>query len=83
MDSMEKSLDMLERDIKEAADVASECTQEWCEATEHYIDDIGNYLFSIHEPRWADPEDSKRLKNLKKRLHDIYAEYKSTAEKAA
>ena len=76
VDSLDQSIVHLEQDLKEGKEMLDICTDEWCRATEHYIDDIGNALFSIHEPRWASKEDSKRIKDLKRRLHDIYAEYK-------
>jgi len=75
--SMEESLNMLEKDIDEAAEMSEKCTGEWCEATEHVIDEISNSLFSISEPRWSSEEDSKKLKALKRRVHDLYAKYKA------
>lgn len=79
MDNMEKSLDLVEQQLNEAAEMTEICTSEWCEATEHVLDDLGNFLFSISEPRGSNEEDTQRLKALKKRLHDLYAQYKSTA----
>ena len=76
VDSLDQSLVRLEKDLEEGKEMRDICTDEWCRATEHYIDDIGNALFSISEPRWASEEDSKKIKNLKRRLHDLYAEYK-------
>ena len=76
VDSLERSLALLEQELKESKEMMDICTDEWCQATEHYIDEIGNALFSISEPRWSSEEDSKRIKVLKRRLHDIYAEYK-------
>jgi hypothetical protein len=77
VDSLEKSLDTLEAELDEAAEMAGTCTSEWCEATEHVLDELGNSLFSISEPRWVSNEDSKRIKALKGRLHDLYAKYKA------
>ena len=77
VNSLDQSIVRLEQDLKEGKEMLDICTDEWCRATEHYIDDIGNALFSISEPRWASQEDSKRIKDLKRRLHDIYEEYKS------
>jgi hypothetical protein len=31
---------------------------------------------SLSEPRWSDESDSKKIKSLKRRLHDLYAKYK-------
>ena len=79
MRSMEESLELLETGIKEAAEMAHICTDEWCQATEHVIDDLSNALFSISEPHWAPEEDSKKLKDLRKRVHSLYSRYKSVS----
>ena len=79
MAALEKSLNQLEKDIEEAAEMADTCTEEWCTATEHVIDELGNSLFSISEPRWSSDSDSKKIKALKRRLHDIYAKYKGAS----
>ena len=79
--NMDKSIVMLENEIDEAAQMASTCTSEWCEATEHVIDELSNSLFSISEPRWSSKEDSDKIKQLKRKIHDLYAKYKSTARK--
>ncbi|MFZ0242162.1 MAG: hypothetical protein WAL90_10990 [Desulfobacterales bacterium] len=77
LDSLDTALDNLEKDIKEASDMAGVCTDEWCQATQHVIDDLSNALFSISEPRWSNEEDSKRIKQLKRRVHDLYADYRT------
>jgi len=74
--SLEKSLRLLDADIKEAKQMAGKCTDEWCAATEHVIDDLSNVLFSISEPRWSDAAVSKKIKELKHRVHDLYADYR-------
>lgn len=76
MNSLEQSIRLLDSDIKEASQMASICTNEWCEATEHVIDELNNALFSISEPRWSDKDLSGKLKSLKNRVHDLYANYK-------
>jgi hypothetical protein len=76
LNALENSLNILERDIEEAKNMAGVCTDEWCEATKHVFDEIGNALFSISEPRWSTPEDSQRIKTLKRRLYDLYVNYK-------
>jgi hypothetical protein len=83
VEALEKSLDMLDKDITEAHDMASVCTSEWCEATEHVIDELSNALFSISEPRWSSPEDSKKIKRLKRRVYDLYVNYRGVYEKVA
>ena len=80
--SLEQAVQKLEIDIKEAAEMADACTSEWCQATEHVVDDLSNALFSISEPRWANKEDSDKIKQLKRRVHDLYADYRSAAAQA-
>jgi hypothetical protein len=80
VNNLEKGLDILEEDIDEAAKMADECTAEWCQATEYVIDELSNSLFSISEPSWSSDEDSKKIKKLRRRLHDLYAKYKATSK---
>lgn len=77
MDALEKSIKDLEKDIEEAADMSRRCASEWCEATEHVIDEINNSLFTISEPRWSSDEDFGRIKALKRRVREFYTRYKS------
>lgn len=81
MDGLERSMELLERDIRDTQDVAAVCTGEWCSATEHSFDEINNALFSISEPRWADEETTKRIKALKRRMYDLYVNYRGVYEK--
>ena len=82
LDALERSLDLLDVQIREAAEMAGTCTNEWCEATEHFIDDLSNSLFSISEPHWSSKEDEQRIKRLKHRVHDLYANYRSVYKQA-
>lgn len=83
MNALEESIHSLELQLDEAAEMAGICSGEWCEAIEHVIDELGNSLFSISEPRWTSQEDSKKLKRLKRRLYDLYANYRETYNRAA
>ena len=78
---METALNTIDEEIKEASEMSDACTSEWCEATEHVIDEISNSLFSISEPRGTSEEDSRRLKDMKKKVHDLYSKYKAAAGK--
>jgi len=79
VNSIEESLDLLEKGIDEAEEMRHICTDEWCVATEHVLDELGNSLFSISEPRWASEEDGRKLKALKRRVHDLYGKYKAVS----
>ena len=79
IDNLEKSLELLEKEIDFTSKMQNACTLEWCQLTEQTFDEISNALFSISEPSWASDEDSKKLKALKRRVHDVYAQYKAAA----
>jgi small-conductance mechanosensitive channel len=78
-----KALNKLEKDLKEAESMAAVCTNEWCQATEHILDELSDALFSISEPRWLKGEQSRELKQLKHKLHDLYANYRQTYQQIA
>lgn len=63
--------------------MAGICTDEWCNATEHVLGEIGNTLFTISEHRWFSKEDSYWIKSLKRRLYDIHVNYRGVFENAA
>ena len=71
LDALETSIQDLQKDIDEAADMTQRCTSEWCAATEHVIDEINDALFSISEPRWTPDEYSRRIKSLKRQVREL------------
>jgi small-conductance mechanosensitive channel len=77
LNSLDLAVQKLETDVKEASEMAGVCTDEWCQATEHVIDELSNALFSISEPRWSNQEDSLRIKQLRRLVHDLYADYRN------
>ena len=77
--NMEESLNMVEEGLDEASQLRGICTAEWCVATEHVIDELSNSLFSISEPHWSSEEDSKKMKMLRRRVHELYVKYKAIA----
>lgn len=81
MKNLERSTQLLEQDIAETAEMGQICTDEWCLATEHTLDELANMIFSISEPRWADGADSEKIKSLRHKVHDLYAKYKSVVIK--
>ena len=81
VENLEESLDLLEKEVDFTSKMVDACTVEWCEATERAMDEISNSLFSISEPSWLSDEDSKKLKALKRKVHEVYAKYKAAAEK--
>jgi len=76
MKHLDNSTHLLEQEIEEAAEMEEICTDEWCLAVEHTIDDLANMIYSISEPRWVTADDSEKIKNLRHRVHDLYAKYR-------
>ena len=77
MANLDKSLSLLAQDIAEAGEMAQICTDEWCLATENVLDELAKVIFAISEPRWLSKEDSKKISDLRHRVHDLYARYKA------
>jgi hypothetical protein len=75
--NLDNSLNMLDEDITEAAEMSQICTDEWCLSTEGVVDELAKVIYAISEPRWLTDEDSKRIRHLRNRIHDLYAKYKS------
>lgn len=73
------SLELLDKDIVETKEMQRICTDEWCQATESNLDEVAKLIFSISEPRWLTDEDSKRIRMLRERIHDLYSKYKGAA----
>jgi hypothetical protein len=80
LDNLDKALGVIEQQVREAKEVRDICTDEWCEATEHAIEELNDQVTHIHEPWFTTKEDSQRIKAMKKRLREIFYEYKKTAE---
>ncbi len=76
MANLTSSLNELEKDIREAQEIDSICTNEWCVAIERDIDDLHNSIYSISEPRFSCSGHSKKIRRLRNRLHDLYEKYK-------
>ncbi|MDJ0782226.1 MAG: hypothetical protein QNJ22_09655 [Desulfosarcinaceae bacterium] len=74
LNALDRSVRDLEEDLRESARMQGFCKGEWCSANRHVLDEIGNALFMISEPRCTTKAQSRRIKELKQRLHDLYAE---------
>ena len=73
---LEKSLDMLQDDIDQVAEVSEVCTDEWCKSAEDMLDYLHKSIYSITEPRWADKEVSHKIHELRDRVKDLYVHFK-------
>jgi hypothetical protein len=73
---LKQALIDLEQDITEAEKMSDTCTLEWCEAIEHVVDELSNAIYSIHEPVFSTDEQSQSIKDMRKRIHEIYHRYK-------
>ena len=76
---LEESTTILEKNIEDAGKMEHICTDEWCMATEDYIDELHKSIYSISEPRWATEEDSKKISDLRKRIKKLYTKYEKVS----
>jgi hypothetical protein len=76
MGNLNDSINIIERDIQEAADFDKECTGEWCTTMETSIDELAKFIYSISEPRWLSEEDSRMIRDMRYKIHDIYSRFK-------
>ncbi len=74
--SLEKGLEILEKEIEDARDVEKVCTDEWCKSVDVYIDELHNAIYSLTEPRFGSEEDSRKIKELRRRIRDLYVQFK-------
>ncbi|MFH7325552.1 hypothetical protein [Desulfurivibrio sp. C05AmB] len=77
IENLEKSVELVARDLEEAKEMTQICTDEWCAATEEVLDELAKLVFSISEPRWLSRDDSKKISALRHRIHDLYSRYKA------
>lgn len=82
MKGLDNSFKIIERDLKEAADFDAKCTEEWCTTSESTIDELAKFVYSISEPRWLSDKDSKMIRDMRHRIHDIYAKFKGISSSA-
>lgn len=68
-------LDRIEKEFEESREIDEICTGEWCRAIEFSLDELAKDLYSISEPRWVSQDYSRTLRNMRRRLHDLYAKY--------
>ncbi len=76
IENLTASLEVLGKDIKETKEMQGLCTDEWCQATESYLDELAKMIYSISEPRWLTTKDSEEIRQIRQRIHDLYARYK-------
>lgn len=77
MKNLNVSLGKLDHDINEARRADARCTGAFCKTIESSIDELSKYIYSISEPRWVSNADSKQIRQMRTRLHDMYLRYRS------
>ncbi len=81
INQIEEAINRLEAEMKEASEVESAGHPEWERSIGGYIDELHRVIFSLAEPRYGSEEDHKKIAALRKRLKDLYAEFKNMAKK--
>lgn len=76
MKNLNDCLKKIETDFEESREIDEICTGEWCRAIEFSLDEMAKELYSISEPRWVADDYSRTLRNMRRRLHDLYSRYR-------
>ena len=76
MKGLDNSFSIIEHDLKEATNFDARCRGEWCTKMEDSIDELAKSIYSISEPRWLSDQDSRMIRSMRHRVHDIYAKFK-------
>lgn len=71
-DSFHESVERLEEIVDDITEMRGMCTDEWCDANECMLGEATVAAFALSEPHWASSSDSKKLKDVKKRLHHLH-----------
>jgi len=77
MKNLVECLDQIEKEFEESRQIDEVCHGEWCRAVELSFDEFAKELYSISEPRWAADDYSRTLRNMRRRLRDLYSRYKA------
>lgn len=75
-------LERIEKDFEASREIDEVCNGEWCRAIEYSLDEMAKELYSISEPRWVADDYSRTLRNMRRRLHDLYARYQGLRSSA-
>jgi len=73
MENLFASMQKMEQTVNEAAEMPMDCTEDWCANARALLDDLNHQIFSIHEPKWSSDDDSRRIRTMKRKIHDIYS----------
>ena len=74
---LEKAINALETQIKEADDVEHSGHAEWERSIGGYIDELHRVIFSLAEPRYGSEEDHQKIAALRSKLKDLYRDFKN------
>ncbi len=81
LEQIEKAMERLKAEIKEAREVEKSSHPEWERSIAGYIDELHRVIFSLAEPRYGSEKVHKKIAKLRKELKDIYADFRNMAKK--
>ncbi len=81
INQLEEATNRLEQEIREAADVEKAGRADWERSIGGYIDELHRVIFSLAEPRYGSEKEHQKIAELRKRLKDLYADFKNMVSK--
>ncbi len=79
--ALEDAIKTLEDEIREASEVEQAGREDWEKSIEGYIDELHGIIFSLPEPRYGHEDLHKKIVGLRKRIKDLYADFKKMLKK--
>jgi hypothetical protein len=80
LNSLVEGVERLQRLVADVEDMRQVCSDEWCDTTECLLGELTVAVFAISEPHWTSTEESRKIKDLKKKLHDLHARHRGIQE---
>ena len=81
IEQIEEAINRLESEIKEASEVEHAGHKEWQRSIGGYIDELNRVIFSIAEPRYGSEEDHKKIADLRRKVKELYEDFKNMTAK--
>jgi len=77
INALEEVVNNLEKEIKEVIEAEKSDNPDWEKSIENYLDELHSVIYALPEPREGHKELHKKIVDLRKRIKDIYAEFKA------
>jgi len=82
IEALEEVVNNLEKEIKEVIEAEKSDNPDWEKSIENYLDELHSIIYALPEPRIGHKDLHKKIVDLRKKIKDIYAEFKALIKKS-